>query len=158
MRGICSRCSCLLANLQDIVSHDIVRDANHRARAEIARETDDAMQGLDDQDAVNAGLLLPDQPQIASYGQVRAQARADRKEADAEAKAHTAMLLGRTRAMEKAAFEGDSVARQSFVADARQMVTEFRRDRSLYPVDRVSDQVAIRRFALADSLDLLCRR
>jgi hypothetical protein len=77
-------------------------------------------------------------PTQVSYHQLRARARLDKVEANAQLELHTKTLMERMGQVEELAFAGDPVALQSFVSDARQMVTEFRQARVLFPVERVS--------------------
>lgn len=50
---------------------------------------------------------------------------------------HTQMLKERLDECEERAFAGDSVAVQSYISDARQMITEFRQARELFPKEKV---------------------
>ena len=47
------------------------------------------------------------------------------------------MLKERLEECEERAFAGDSVAVQSYITDARQMITEFRQARELFPREKV---------------------
>jgi hypothetical protein len=73
-----------------------------------------------------------------SYAELRNKARIDKVEAQAELERHTKMLYDRLKEVEEAAFAGHMLAVRSYVSDARQLVTEFRQARELYPQNRVS--------------------
>jgi hypothetical protein len=72
-----------------------------------------------------------------SYHQLRTRARFDKVEAEVQLRLHTQMLKERLEECEERAFAGDSVAVQSYVSDARQMITEFRQARELFPKEKV---------------------
>lgn len=77
-------------------------------------------------------------PVQVSYHQLRAKSRLDKVEANAQLELHTKTLMERMSQVEARAFAGDPMAMQSFISDARQMVTEFRQARILFPKERVS--------------------
>jgi hypothetical protein len=77
-------------------------------------------------------------PAQVSYHQLRAKSRLDKVEANAQLELHTKTLMERMSQVEERAFAGDPMAMQSFISDARQMVTEFRQARVLFPKERVS--------------------
>lgn len=72
-----------------------------------------------------------------SYSTLRARARQNKNEANAQLELHTKTLVERLQQVEAAAFQGDEVAVQTYISDARQMVTELRQAHILFPKEKV---------------------
>lgn len=92
---------------------------------------------MDNQPTADEGGFF--NPTQISYNQLRTRARLDKVEANAQLEIYTQTLIERMSQVEQRAFAGDPVATQTYVSDARQMVTEFRQARVLFPRERVSD-------------------